>query len=173
MSTRSEGSYSTSSVSSESATGDTAGGEGQDSVCWTNVGVTPLTYDAEALHEYVSSRTGLGSVDGNLQDRWLCIPGGTVHEIAPIYVLNRARGVDLSMGTILVPGSDSTHVIRLTPYNHEETKKVLRTTGILCLTDNVESLQVGEKITTFGRYKKSHFTSGIQLQVVRWCKWER
>ena len=72
------------------------------------------------------------------------------------------------------------HVIRLTTYNPEETYRELRTTGILCLTDDVESLQIGEKITIFGRYYKERAyvdlavdDSHIQQQFVRFCKWER
>lgn len=153
---------------------------GQTSVCSTDVGVAVRTEDAEALHDYVSDRQGPGPFDESLQDRWLCIPGGVVREIAPIYVLNRARKVNLSMETVFVPGSHSGHAIRVTTFNPEKTDRELRTTGILCLTDDVESLQIGEKITTFGRYQKSRAyldqaddDSDIQDQFVRFCKWER
>ena len=67
----------------------------QSSVCSRDVGSALRTDDAEDLHEYVSDRQGPGPVDGSLTDRWLCITGGVVREIAPICVLNRARGVDL------------------------------------------------------------------------------
>ena len=156
---------------------------GQTSVCSRDVGwgaAAVRTEDAEALHNYVSDRQREGATDGSLQDRWLCIRGGVVREIASVYVLDRARGVDLSMETVLVPGSQATHVIRLTTYNPEETHREWRTTGILCLTDDVESLEIGEKITIFGRYYKARAyldlavdDSHIQKQVVRFCKWER
>ena len=152
----------------------------QSSVCSRDVGSALRTDDAEDLHEYVSDRQGPGPVDGSLTDRWLCIPGGVVREIAPIYVLNRARGVDLSMETVLVPGGQGTHAVRVTTYNPEKTDRVMRTTGILCITENVKTLEIGEKITVSGKYSKAHSyldmadeNSDIQTQIVRFCEWER
>ena len=152
----------------------------QSRVCFRDVGSTLRTDDAEDLHEYVSDRQGLGPVDGSLQDRWLCIPGGVVREIAPIYVLNRAHGVDLSMETVLVPGGQGTHAVRVTTYNPEKTDRVMRTTGILCITENVKTLEIGEKVTVSGKYSKARSyldmadeNSDIQIQIVRFCEWER
>ena len=56
----------------------------------------------------------------------------------------------------------------------------MRTTGILCITENVKTLEIGEKITVSGKYSKEHSyldmadeNSDIQMQIVRFCEWER
>ena len=149
-------------------------------LCSKDVGQAVMTFEAEALHDYASDRHGIGPIDGSLQQRWLCIPEAVVREIAPVNKGDHVREVELSMEKVIVPGSQGTHVVRVTTYHPEKTGRVLRTTGILCVTDDVGTLRTGEKITVFGRYNKSRTyldlandDSDIQTQFVRFCQWER
>ena len=152
---------------------------GQTSVCSTDVGVAVRTEDAEALHDYVSDRQGPGPFDESLQDRWLCIPGGVVREIAPIYVLNRARKVNLSMETVFVPeatvamqfgyhvqpGKDGSRV-----EDHGNTVPYRRR-GVLTNRGKDHYLWSYQKSRAY--LDQADDDSDIQDQFVRFCKWER